>query len=106
MGLEGIDLPAVGGGISILGIMAFILRLAFSRLDKQDTAWTDLLEASERRAEAAETTLAELRRTVIADRESTDAFRRQSLLEYALLKQQLEEAKLQILDLQKRDGDK
>jgi hypothetical protein len=91
--LEGMDVTAVGGGLSILTTMLFIIRLAFSRLDKQDAAWMELLSAAERRAVAAETTLAELRKSVAVDRE-----------EIKRLGAELADAKLQIAMLKKPDG--
>lgn len=105
MGLDGIDPAAIGGGLSIVGAMIFIIRLAFTRLDKQDTAWVELLAAAERRAISAEETLAQLRDDVRANSLAAEDIQKESRNEIARLSEELRIAKLQIQELQERNGE-
>jgi hypothetical protein len=85
--------------------MVFVIRVAFHRLDKQDTAWIELLSAAERRAEAAETSLAELRSVVIIEKQGAEELRKDNKAEIRRLAEELKEAKLQIKELQKWNGE-
>ena len=101
MNLEGLDPAAIGGGLSILATMVVVIRLAFKRLDTQDNAWMELLSAAEKRAIAAETSLTELRKYVSQGLLDVENMKREHIVEIRSLKQELEEAKMQIKELQR-----
>src|SRR5678816_3410439 len=103
---EGLDPTAIGGALSILGTMIVVIRLAFNRLDKQDSAWVEIINAAERRAENAEKTLAELRKFVHDASISVEKASRENQDKIDELGEQLREAKLQIQKLQSQDGEK
>ncbi len=102
---EGLDPTAIGGGLSILATMVIVIRLAFNRLDKQDGAWLELLNAAERRAASAEATLAELRKFVAEASVSLEKTARENRGKIDELTEQLRLAENKIRNLQK-EGEK
>ena len=105
MTLEGFDLPTIGGGLGILVVMVAVIRIAFRRLDKQDNTWQQLLDATVARAIAAETQLAEARAFILDAAKRMEVVRQENEDKIRDLSEQLEEAKKQIKELQKRNGE-